>query len=184
MIRKAQSLYLLIILAFVSCTQPQVGMRDTIAGLEEELRIDTSTVINRPKTENLISLYLEYVAEFPDDTTSPSYLFRAAELSVAIGKYSDALAHFSQVMRYKNSPKAGDALFLQGFVTENYLQDPDEARELYQRFVRAFPNHPLADDAQVLINQLGMAPEELIRMFEQQNDSQQHSHPHEHAEGQ
>jgi tetratricopeptide (TPR) repeat protein len=184
MIRKAQSLYLLIILAVVSCTQPQVGMRNTIAVLEEELRIDTSTVIDRPKTENLISLYLEYVAEFPDDTTSPSYLFRAAELSVAIGKYSDALAHFAQVMRYKNSPKTGDALFLQGFVTENYLQDPDSARVLYQRFVNEFPNHPLADDAQVLINQLGLAPEELIRMFEQQNDSQPHNHPHEHAEGQ
>lgn len=175
---------LIVFLALASCTRPQVGMQQTISGLEEELRVDTATVIDRGKTENLINLYLEYVAEFPDDTTSPSYLFRAAELSVAIGKYSDALTHFAQVMRYKRSPKIGDALFLQGFVTENYLQDPDGAKVLYQRFVKEFPDHPLADDAQVLINQLGMAPEDLIRMFEQQSDSQPHSHPHEHAEGQ
>lgn len=171
-----------VLLVIASCTQPQTSLRNSISEQEEALRIDTSTVINRSKTDSLINSYLEYVAEFPDDTSSPGYLFRAAELSVAVGRYSDALMHFAQVMRYKNSPKAADALFLQGFVTENYLQNPDSARLLYQRFVREFPKHPLADDAQVLIGQLGISPEELIRMFEQQSDSLPHTH--EHAEGQ
>jgi outer membrane protein assembly factor BamD (BamD/ComL family) len=44
----------------------------------------------------------------------------------------------------------------------------DEARNHYERFVRDYPNHPLAADVNVLIAQLGMSPEDLVRQFEQQ----------------
>jgi tetratricopeptide (TPR) repeat protein len=161
----------LLVFGITSCSQPQRDLQESISSLENELRIDTATTIDRPKSEELIRQYLEYVAEFPDDTASPAYLFRAAELCVAMGRYTDAMLHFGQVMRYKNSPKAADALFLQGFVQETYLQNPDSARIIYERFVTQHPEHPLADDARVLIDQLGIPPEELIRMFEQKAES-------------
>lgn len=163
--------YLLLCLSIVllySCTRPQVGLQEQIQAKELALRNDSSPVPDRAKAEELMGLYLKYANDFKDDTLSPSYLLKTGELCVALGQYDEALMHLSAVMRYKQSIHTAQALFLQGFICENYLRQLDKARGHYERFVKEYPGHPLAPDVKVLIAQLGMTPEDLIRQFEQQ----------------
>lgn len=159
-----------------SCTRPQLKLQQEIEKAEAELQTDTMPVPDVSKAEALMGLYLDYAAQFKDDTLSPAYLLKTGELCVAIGRYPDALRYFGMVERYKAFRGAAQAMFLKGFVCENYTHDINAARKNYEAFVAAYPNHPLAADVRVLIGQLGMTPEQLIRQFEsaaEVNDSVQ-----------
>ncbi len=151
-----------------SCTRPQVDLQEQIEAQEQSLRNDSSPLPDRAKAEELMGLYLKYANDFKDDTLSPAYLLKTGELCIALGQYDEALKHLAGVMRYKQSIHTAQALFLQGFVCENYLRQLEDARKYYERFVKEYPNHPLSADVQVLIAQLGMTPEDLVRQFEQQ----------------
>ena len=162
-----------VLLLAASCTRPQSALQDRIGEMESTLRNDSSPLPDRAMAEELMGLYLQYANEYKDDTLSPAYLLRTGELCVALGRYDEALTHLAGVMKYKVTPHAAQALFLQGFVCENYLQDLDRAKLLYGRFVQEYPAHPLANDVKTLIRQLGKSPEDLIREFEAQSDSLQ-----------
>ena len=56
---------------------------------------------------------------------------------------------------------------MQGFVNENLLMDMDKAKYHYERFIKEYPNHALAKDTKVLIENLGKTPEELIKSFQE-----------------
>jgi TolA-binding protein len=168
MMMKYAVLFSFLLFMLSSCTRPQVALQDEIEVLEQTLRNDSSPLPDRAKAEELMGLYLKYANDYKDDTLSPAYLLKTGELCVAIGQYDEALKHLAGVMRYKQSVHTAQALFLQGFVCENYLRQMDDARSHYERFVRDYPNHPLAADVKVLIAQLGMSPEDLVRQFEQQ----------------
>lgn len=168
------SFIFLFLVVLFSCTRPQVALQEQIEAQEQVLRNDSSPVPDRVKAEELKGLYLKYANDFKDDTLSPSYLLKSGELCVALAQYDEALNHLAGVMRYKQSVHVAQALFLQGFICENYLRQLDQARSHYERFVNEYPNHPLTADVKVLIEQLGMSPEELVSQFEQlQTDSLQ-----------
>ena len=63
-------------------------------------------------------------------------------------------------------------LFLQGFVYESQLHNIIRAKEAYTEFIRKYPRHQLAKDAQFSIENLGKSDEELIKMFEEKNRAQ------------
>ena len=67
---------------------------------------------------------------------------------------------------YENNPVA--LFMLATFVYDEQLHDLDKARETFQRVIDEYPGTPFADDAAIAITQLGMTPEELVRMFEEQ----------------
>ena len=67
---------------------------------------------------------------------------------------------------YENNPVA--LFMLASFVYDEQLHDLDKARETYQRIIDEYPDTPFAADAAIAITQLGMTPEELVRMFEEQ----------------
>ena len=67
---------------------------------------------------------------------------------------------------YENNPVA--LFMLASFVYDEQMHDLDKARETYQRVIDEYPGTPFANDATIAITQLGMTPEELVRMFEEQ----------------
>ena len=67
--------------------------------------------------------------------------------------------------KYENTPVA--LFMLASFVYDEQLHDLDKARETYQYLIDTYPGTPFADDAAIAITQLGMTPEELVKMFEE-----------------
>lgn len=160
---------LLGVCAIVACTRPQVSLQEKISEKEKALDFDSLPVISKEKAAELIKMYLEYADNYKDDTLSPAYLFKAGELNISIGKFDDAIDLFGRVQRYPNSNKAGSSLFMQGFVAENHKQDVEQAKVYYQKFLEKYPDHVLANDCRMLLQQLSLSPEALIEMFEKQN---------------
>ena len=155
--------------ALVACTRPQVSLQEKISVAENALDLDSMPIPSKNKATELIKMYLDYADNYKDDTLSPSYLFKAGEMSIAVGKFDQSIELFGRVQRYPNSNKAGSALFMQGFVAENHKQDVEQAKVFYQKFLEKYPDHVLANDCRMLLQQLSLSPEALIEMFEKQN---------------
>ena len=101
-------------------------------------------------------------------------LMQAAGLAKSIGNPKKALQLYYQVeSQLPEHRQAPAALFLSGFIYENDLGDLDEAKTVYQDFLKRYPDDPnYLDDVQVSLKNLGKSPEELIREFEKKARTQ------------
>jgi TolA-binding protein len=116
-------------------------------------------------------LYADFAKQFPEDTASANYLYKAAEISMnlqlgvkAIGYYDDLLS------AYPNYSKKAECIFLKAFIYENQLNNLEEAKKYYTQFLDEFPTHQLAKDAEASLKYLGKSAEELVEMFQQINE--------------
>jgi outer membrane protein assembly factor BamD (BamD/ComL family) len=159
--------YFMLLLLLAACSRPQEKLQKEITERESVFREQSNAQPNAEKADSLIGLYVNYADQYQDDTLSPEYLFRAGDLSIGIGKFTQAQELLGRVQRYPNYTKLPQVTFLQGFVAENHMGDTATARVHYEKFLDTFPDHPLAKDARAAIEHMGMSPEELIRQFEQ-----------------
>jgi TolA-binding protein len=75
-----------------------------------------------------------------------------------------AVSYYKQV--YENYPKSKEAptsLFMTGFIQANDLLKYDEATESYKKFLRDYPNHELAKQAQLELDNMRLSPDEILR---------------------
>jgi len=156
----------LMLTALFACSSQRDNI-DKIAELESVLYDDLQEAFNPQAAENLIAEYELFVLTYPKDTMAPEYLFKAAELAMAISSSARALKLYGTVYQdYPNHHKAGTSLFLMGFVNDDQLKNLVEARKYYQQFIAEFPEHNLTDDATFSLENLGKSDEDIIREFE------------------
>jgi hypothetical protein len=60
-------------------------------------------------------------------------------------------------------------MFLKAYVYDTHLQRISLAQETYNAFLKAYPNHPLADDAQMALQYLGKSNEEILQLILKKN---------------
>jgi tetratricopeptide (TPR) repeat protein len=96
-------------------------------------------------------------------------LSKAAGLAKSIGNFNKAIQLYYQISNeMPEHPKAHAALFLQGFIYENDLNNPQRAKSAYEEFLKRYPNDPdYGDDVAMSLKNLGKTPEQLIKEFEQ-----------------
>ena len=160
---------LLSLFMLAACSRPQEKLQKDITQQESYFQNQENSIPSTGKADTLIGMYLSYADQYQDDTLSPEYLFRAGDLSIGLGKFTQAQDLLGRVERYPNYQKLPQVTFLQGFVAENHMGDTATARVHYERFLDKYPDHPLAKDARAAIEHMGMSPEDLIRQFEQNN---------------
>lgn len=121
---------------------------------------------------SLINNYGRYAEENPEDEESPSFLFRAADLCMALYKSERAIGYFQEIIdKYPDYEKRSYCMFLKAFTYEDQLKDLVSAKKSYNEFLTAYPDHEMADAAKFSIKNLGKSPEELIREFQSAGDS-------------
>jgi TolA-binding protein len=162
---------LVLIVGITACTSNKSKMISKIDTLENEMKAAKES-FDKQKAAELMKLYVEYSDTYKKDTIVATYLFKAGELSMNMNNPQKALELFERV--YKEHPdyqKAADCMFLKGFIYDNMLQDLEKAKNAYIDFIKKYPTHAFADDAQVLLQNLGKSPEELIKQFEEKNQA-------------
>ena len=133
---------------------------------EKVMYNDTVSDLNVSVANNAITLYSRYANEYPDDSSSAEYLFRAAELSKALNKGKMALNYYEKVENeYPTYSKMPIVIFMQGFVNETLLSDYKTAKSHYERFIAKYPQNPMSKDLKTMILNLGKSDEELIKEF-------------------
>lgn len=115
----------------------------------------------------MIQAYTDYANAYPDDTASAEYLFKGAEIAMNMKMSAMAIEYYKRVAAaYPSYSKVPYCVFLQAFILENQLNQYDQAKTVYHEFLQKYPNHVLAKDAQLSIDNMGKPIEELIREWE------------------
>lgn len=100
----------------------------------------------------------------PMDTQSITILNKAAENAYYTQQYQKSLYLYEWLeTAYPDDDRAAQALFMRAFMYDNDLKQYDLAKPLYELFLQKYPKDDFADDAEVLLKNLGKSPEELIQ---------------------
>ena len=166
---KRNNILILIIpvMLFAGCKPSRNKSAEQIKSLETALYSPKSTSFDKGKADSLMTIYETFVNRFPDDSLSPGYTFKAANIAMNINEGTKAITLFDQyINKYPDKPKAEVCLFFKGYVYENVLRDLDKAKETYLVFIEKYPKSQFTDDAQMALQNLGKSPEEMFREFE------------------
>ncbi len=155
------------VLFLVSCGPSSSDMQQEITQKEEALFAGEVKGIDKQKAAQLIDRYVLYADAFPEDTMTPEYLFRAADISMNIFESGQAIDLYNRIINnYPEYEKLPQCLFLKAFVYENNMNDLNNAKRYYKEFLVKYPNDEFANDAEMSLKNLGKSPEELIKEFE------------------
>ena len=171
---KKSVLLFAILLLLVGCNRAVKTSENDVKKAEEAL-FNQDMTTNFDAVPNAIETFSKYAEENPDADNALEYLFKAFEVSV--NTKQDAQQSIGLCNRLVNTYPKFDknpvALFmLATFVYDEQLHDLDKARDAYQQVIDNYPESPFARDAEISITQLGMTPEELIKMFESQENTE------------
>lgn len=160
---------------FYACgSSPEDEAKSKINELESNLFSSEDMVVNRKQASELVNAYIAYADEFPKDTLSPEYIFKAADICMNILNPSKAVWFFDRIIReYPDYRKVPESMFLKAYVYDNNMQSYDLARKLYTEFIEKYPDNEFADDAKVSIQNLGKTPEQIIMEIEERAKAQQ-----------
>lgn len=161
-------------LFFAACNTTQKPLTESekslakIDSLESVLFADAEANADPSAGMKLVREYARYYQMNTTDSLGIDMLFKAGEVSMGIGQGNLAVKYFRRVADdHADFPKSPEALFLCGFCEENLNRDTAQARFFYESFVKKFPEHKLAEDAQFSIQNMRMSDEDLIKMFQE-----------------
>ncbi|MFT6849424.1 MAG: tetratricopeptide (TPR) repeat protein [Sphingobacteriales bacterium] len=152
-----------------ACTPNKEKLNKSIANHESTVVNDQLGLVDSIANK-LVQEYMEYADLYTEDSKSPAYLYKAADLSNGLGMPLNAIKLYERV--YSDFPeyeKAPLCLFISGFIYENQVRNIGKAKEKYDLFLEKFPNHQLKHDVEVTLKNLGKTPEEIIQEFENQS---------------
>jgi hypothetical protein len=136
--------------------------------VKEATQLDRSTAIMAVKN------FTDYAYAFPSDTLAPEFLFKAADISHgALQEYKQSLAYYRIITdKYPAYKKCAFALMRQAMIYDDDIEGGDEqAKLLYQQVIKKYPNTLFAQQATLLMDQLGKTSQQMIREFEHKNKS-------------
>ena len=180
--------YLLPILFLAACNKGQekakLSPRETavqrIDSLENKIKISIQKQENPDVTlaMHAIKNYQYFAADFPNDTLSPTYLFRAAQIYEGVLRdFQNAAELYGKV--YKTYPKFKNRpmmLFHEGNAYAE-LQDTARASLKLKEFIRVYPDHAFADDAQGVLKLMHMSEAQMEAFFQNAEKQQEKTAP-------
>jgi len=174
MFRTYSLVFIAVILLTVSCNNnaEKQKLASAVTELEAVILSDTTSLLDRGLALELIQAYENYANALPQDSLSPEYLYKGAEIAMNLQMAGRAIEFHQRILKnYPDFDKRSYCLFLQAFIYENQMQQYETAKKLYLEFIEDFPDHPLADDAEVSMANMGKSLEELIKSWEAKDNN-------------
>lgn len=136
----------------------------------QEAEMHKSPELNTVTANLAIKAYYDFTSMFPDDSLSPDFIFKSAEIATATQQYPQALKDYQMIEeKYSDYKLYPESLFLQASLFDNYLNDDAKAKAVYEKLIAKFPTSSYATDSKAAINNLGKTDEELHKEFMKKN---------------
>lgn len=168
-----RNLFLIIIASFLlaACGQKskdQNQSKDQLQATISELK-DSLNKVKKPKkiqqyARDLAKAAGVYTDKYPSDSLTPEYLYLLGDIHFSYLENSETAFSNLEELRNKHPKhdKAPYALFTQGFYYEQ-LNKEKKARQLYQKFLKKYPDHKFTEDVRLSMKGLGKSPEEQLK---------------------
>lgn len=142
-------------------------LRNEIAQIEERF-FASDPKIRSVYNKELMEQCDTYVRLYASDSLAPDMLFKAGNAAVNALKFEKSQSYYNRIINnYRDYKKTAEVLYMQGFVYESHLNNYGNAKEKYQEIINRFPDHELAIQAQLSIDNLGKTDEEIVKAFQQ-----------------
>lgn len=149
-------------LLMVACGPNRSKELKQINLMEDSLR-QATFVADSATSAKMMSLYLQFAKDFPNDTLTPGYLYNASDLALNIGQYATSLNCLKQIIdNYPDFNEASTCYFLIGNAYEE-SGNLDSAVIAYNEFIRLYPDHPLAESAQFAVKNIGLPLDQVLK---------------------
>ncbi len=110
--------------------------------------LSDSFSIDKEKADTLISLYDEYVKDYPEDTISEFYLFQMSSVYANLGNCKKALECLNRmIQKYPKGKKVGAAYFFKAVYYKEICGNAEKSREAFKEYIEKFPNSFHVEDA-------------------------------------
>ncbi len=105
---------------------------------------------------SLIGILLFLAIFSCSNKVSEEEYYKAAKEAYTKENFNLAVQDFEKLVKnYPEGKRAAEASFMLGFINANDLKNLDAAKKYYTAFIKKYPNHELADDAQYELDNLG-----------------------------
>lgn len=152
----------------VAQTDAKLGLLKQIQQLETDMH--KSVQIDNITAGQALLAYSEYYNNYPKDSITPDYLFKAGEIATAIKQYPQALGYYQTIVeKYPEYKLVQESLFLQASLLDNYLSQDEKAKVAYEQLIQKYPKSIYCNDAKAAISNLGKSDEQLIKEFKKKN---------------
>ena len=136
----------------------------------QEVEMHKSLELNTAIAGTAIKAYYDFTSAFPQDSLTPDFIFKSAEIQTATQQYPQALVSYQTIENnYSNYKLYPESLFLEASLLDNYINDDAKAKVVYEKVIDKFPTSSFATDAKAAIGNLGKSDEELHKEFMKKN---------------
>ncbi|MBN2587228.1 MAG: peptidyl-prolyl cis-trans isomerase [Candidatus Fermentibacteraceae bacterium] len=101
-------------------------------------------------------------AFLPDESVSADSLFQSAQNMMETNPQTAVEYYNLFIRRFPDHPNAHQAQFLIGFTLSEYMRDYEAAEMAFQQLIDNYPESDFVDDAQWMIENMGIPPESLF----------------------
>ncbi len=136
-----------------------------------EARAKKDSVIDRTVGLRLLRAYQTYYNQHPEDSLGKVFLFEAARVADAMGKYDKAielLGNYHDGIADKN--KKAEAAYLVAFIYDAHLKNEKKAIDYYNKVIQLYPDSPWAEQAKSALHLVGKSDEELLKFLKEKNN--------------
>jgi len=121
-------------------------------------------------SQELLLKTVEFVDNYPKDEQSPYFLFMAARAANGLKQYNKSIEIINRIIRnYDNYDRLVEVYFLKAFTYDEDLNKKPEAKKVYVEIIERFPKDPLAQEAKILLENLYLSDEEIIKKYQSKN---------------
>ncbi|MEL6357812.1 MAG: tetratricopeptide repeat protein [Bacteroidota bacterium] len=161
------SSFTVLVVLFSACSPSIEERRDSLDKLFQQLADANTGRLNEEAAKTYLSAAQILAKDYPTDTSAALPYYKAAEVARALGQSKTALEIYQQVIeQYPGFHKVPEARFMLAFTYDEDLNDLTSAKAAYEQFIQLHPEHTFADDAEMLLRNLGKSDEEILRELE------------------
>lgn len=160
-------------------TPPDTAVNRDCGFLYRQAQRTDSAILNQTNVDlafanNAIKAFADYAFYCENDSLSPVYLIKAAQIAISINNANQAKIVLDRCIsnypKFKNKP-AAIFLMAQLYDEQHLLNNEDEAKKLYEQIIYDYPKSEWAQNAKGAIKLLGKTDEEILKEFEKKNKS-------------
>ena len=127
-----------------------------------DLYTEGKTLILKQETvDEGLKILTKFEEKFPKDHRTPEVVLAHAMALQGEKRYDEAIETYRRLMdKYPQSPEAYKGMFLLGYMYYEDMKENNKALEIFNAFIKAYPDSELVTSAKVLVENISLPIEE------------------------
>ena len=118
-------------------------------------------ILKQETVDEGLKILTKFEKKFPRDPRTPEVVLAHAMALEGEKRYDEAIGTFKRLMeKYPQSPEAYKGMFLLGYMYYEDMKDNNKAVEVFNSFIKTYPDSELVTSAKVLVENIGLPVEE------------------------